>query len=141
MDAFSTPVPLNTAEKTWVAKWLRKADGDLRAAERLAPAPEDYDTAGFHCQQAAEKYLKGYLFVTLRRPARTHNLVALLAELGQSIEFSVDEVEMVKQLNPFAVDFRYPNDDDAPEPSIADLLAAARHFRDRLRPAIEAAFR
>lgn len=116
MDAFSTPEPLNAVEKSWTAQWLRKADGDLRAAERLAPAAEDYDTAGFHCQQAVEKYLKGYLFVVLRRPARTHDLVALLSAIDPSFGFSANEVKMVKLLNPFAVDFRYPNDDEIAEP-------------------------
>ena len=111
----------------------------MRAAELLAGAAEDYDTAAFHCQQAAEKYLKARLYVALREPPRTHDLKRLINELTGEESFSADEVAKAKLLNPFAVEFRYPDDDAPDEPPIADLLTAARHFRDRLRPVIEAA--
>ena len=42
--------------------WLKKAANDLRAAEELqAASPPLLDEAVFHCQQAAEKVLKGFL--------------------------------------------------------------------------------
>ena len=40
--------------------WFDKASKDLRRVEILL-ATEDVEGAGFHLQQAAEKYLKGYL--------------------------------------------------------------------------------
>ena len=43
-------------------EWLRKAEADLRSARRLfALKPTDHDVVCFHCQQAAEKFLKGLL--------------------------------------------------------------------------------
>lgn len=43
----------------FVQSWLRKAEGDLRAAERLLEIEqEDYFTVAFHTQQAAEKFLR-----------------------------------------------------------------------------------
>jgi HEPN domain-containing protein len=42
--------------------WFAKAFHDIRAAEALATAsPPLSDEAVFHCQQAAEKALKGFL--------------------------------------------------------------------------------
>ncbi|GHV88107.1 hypothetical protein AGMMS50267_04670 [Spirochaetia bacterium] len=45
-------------------QWFSKADDDLKSAEYLAtmhyPRPEGIIC--FHCQQSAEKYLKGFLF-------------------------------------------------------------------------------
>ncbi len=46
----------------FVQNWLRKAETDLRAAEHLLTIDqEDYFPAAFHAQQAAEKFLKGFL--------------------------------------------------------------------------------
>jgi HEPN domain-containing protein len=40
----------------FVQGWLKKAAGDLHAAERLLGFPQDdYFTVAFHAQQAAEK--------------------------------------------------------------------------------------
>jgi HEPN domain-containing protein len=42
--------------------WFAKAEADLRSAEYLLTMPEPaYENIGFHAQQCAEKYLKGYL--------------------------------------------------------------------------------
>ncbi|GAB3289739.1 HEPN domain-containing protein [Hymenobacter humi] len=128
--------PLNSLEKELLRQWLRKADGDLRVAERLADAPEDYDAVAFHCQQAAEKYLKARLAATGEDPPRTHDLLRLLQMLQQVESFTALEMTMAKLLTPFGVAIRYPGEDE--EPPVADLLIAARHFRDKLRSTIEA---
>jgi HEPN domain-containing protein len=41
-------------------QWVRKAEHDLEAANRIMAVAEGcpFDTVCFHCQQAAEKYLK-----------------------------------------------------------------------------------
>jgi len=45
-----------------VQEWIRKAELDLKAAERLLEIEtDDYYPSAFHSQQAAEKYLKAYL--------------------------------------------------------------------------------
>ena len=129
--------PLNALEKDLLRQWLRKADGDLRAANRLADAPEDFDAVAFHCQQAAEKYLKARIAVTGQEPPRTHDLRRLQLVLMPFEAFMAAEEAMADLLTPFGVAIRYPGDDD--EPPVMELLAAASHFRDRLRPTIEAA--
>lgn len=53
---------MNEEQVRAVQQWLIKARNDLRSAQRLLTAkPPLLDTAAYHCQQAAEKALKGYL--------------------------------------------------------------------------------
>jgi HEPN domain-containing protein len=62
-------------------QWVRKAEHDIEAANRIM-AIEDgcpFDTVCFHCQQAAEKYLKGLLTYLGIQAPRTHDLKALAA--------------------------------------------------------------
>jgi HEPN domain-containing protein len=55
--------------------WFAKAADDLRAAVALAAiSPPLFDEAVFHCQQAAEKALKGFLTWNGRAFRKTHNL-------------------------------------------------------------------
>jgi HEPN domain-containing protein len=63
-------------------EWLRKAAGDLKAADL-------HDLAAFHCQQAFEKALKGYLTWHDRPFRKTHDLVELIE---QCIEFVRDRL-------------------------------------------------
>ncbi len=45
-----------------VKQWIEKGDHDLGTAQvTYLYLPQYRDTIAFHCQQAAEKYLKGYL--------------------------------------------------------------------------------
>ena len=58
--------------------WLARANDDLRGAEiDLAAAPPLLGDAAFHCQQAAEKALKGLLTWHDREFRKTHDLVEL----------------------------------------------------------------
>ena len=41
--------------------WFLKGESDLSAAHRVIDGEGPYDTACFHAQPAAEKFLKGFL--------------------------------------------------------------------------------
>ena len=44
------------------SEWVRKAEGDLGHVDLAIKGPKPlYDGVCFHCQQAAEKYLKALL--------------------------------------------------------------------------------
>ncbi len=59
--------------------WLIKAQRDLLAAEQLLIQPNPLlDSVVYHCQQAGEKALKGFLFWHEISFRKTHNLVELL---------------------------------------------------------------
>ncbi len=61
--------------------WLVKAVRDLATAKLLLEHPEPLlDSSVYHCQQAAEKALKGYLFWHDIPFRRTHDLGELLSQ-------------------------------------------------------------
>ena len=126
--------PLSQDEQQWIGQWLRKADGDLRAAEKLAESPEFFSEVAFHCQQAAEKYLKAWLTAEQHEPPRTHDLEKLVYLVADFMAIVPDDERLATFLTPYAVLSRYPNDDDNDEPAVAELLQAAYHFRNRFRP-------
>lgn len=87
---------------------LRKANQDLFVLERLSADPATPDEIlGFHAQQAVEKMLKAALTSRAVRYGRTHDLTELLKLLHQH-QFSMPaDLEQVKGLTQFAVEFRY----------------------------------
>ena len=57
--------------------WFRIAERDLKRAEHLL-AMDDPEGAGYHLQQAVEKYLKGFLLSKGWKLKRIHDLEVLL---------------------------------------------------------------
>lgn len=92
-------------------QWVRKAEHDLEAARRIMAVDEGcpYDTACFHCQQAAEKYLKALLTLLGIQAPRTHDLDKLAALLPAASRLSLSLTDLVA-MNPYAVDLRYADD-------------------------------
>ena len=62
-------------------KWLEKALSDLQSARILLTWGGDEMAVAFHCQQAIEKALKGYLLFKLGRHFDGHNLTFLCRQL------------------------------------------------------------
>ena len=60
--------------------WFEKAAHDLRGAEILMEHDGGNDLVAFHCRQAMEKMLKGWLLKTLiyLRPKRKHGIAWML---------------------------------------------------------------
>ena len=66
-----------------VRNWLIRAQHDLAAARKLATGPDPYlDVAVYHCQQAAEKAVKGFLVFHDQPFEKTHD-VEVLVSLAQ----------------------------------------------------------
>lgn len=92
--------------------WLLKAENDLKSAEAIMGYYEDppTDTACYHCHQAAEKSLKGYLVYQESRLPWVHDLIELLNLcLGDNAEFEVLR-EDVEILNKYYIEAKYPAD-------------------------------
>jgi len=124
-----------------VEQWLRKAERDLASARRLLDGePPFLDTAVYHCQQAAEKALKGFLASRDRPVRKVHDLVLLLDEcicLAPSLELLSDEAAI---LTPYGTAFRYPGDMNEPEMGDAsEAVAAARRVIEHIRAVLNAA--
>ena len=108
--------------------WLLKARSDLRSARALSVLAEPAtDTASYHCQQAAEKAIKGYLACRDQPLVRIHDLERLL-ELASALEPSFSRLEtQADTLNPYATAFRYPDALGAQFPSLAEVNIAIEH--------------
>jgi HEPN domain-containing protein len=92
------------------SEWITKADNDFYSADLLLHSGEMpfADTACFHCQQCAEKYLKAFLTEHLVRFERTHVLTDLLA-LCLPIDDDFSNISNgLSSLEGYAVAIRYP---------------------------------
>ncbi len=91
--------------------WLAKAKGDLRRAEALLGIdPPDTEGTVFHCQQAAEKALKGYLVWHDVPFRRVHDIDVVG---GQCVELDPALGELVSRadtLSKYSWQYRYPGD-------------------------------
>jgi HEPN domain-containing protein len=95
--------------------WLRKAALDLKsAAHDLTASPPLVADSVFHCQQAIEKALKGYLCWHNISFRKTHSL----EELGeQCLDIDSTLLELLDQAIPlteYAWKFRYPGEPEEP---------------------------
>ena len=123
--------------KPLTKEWVKKAEGDYVTARRELRARKspNYDAVCFHCQQCAEKYLKGYL-VQQGQPFRpVHDLIELL-ELCLLCDGTFElQRDLLKDLTRYAVQFRYPGEMATKEDARAALqvVKAVRAFaRSRL---------
>jgi HEPN domain-containing protein len=97
-------------EKALLVKhWLVKASHDLAAARRLSDEEPRYlDIAIYHCQQAAEKAIKGFLVVHDQEFPKTHD-IRLLVQLARPINAAFSQYEeSAELLTPYATEYRYP---------------------------------
>ncbi len=113
MAVFFMP-PLEPDSLLLLREWMEKADADLRVAEQLEnDAKLDLrirEITGFHCQQAAEKYLKAFLTRSQIEFPKTHDLAVLLALAGSMDAALGAELQSVDWLSPFGVRTRYPGE-------------------------------
>lgn len=93
-----------------VNAWFEKADHDLGSAKVIfLNVPEYYDTIAFHCQQAAEKYLKAAFVYFEIQPPKSHDLVYLLEVLSMKMTIEDSFYKNAIILNGFSVVIRYPD--------------------------------
>ncbi|MCL2194917.1 MAG: HEPN domain-containing protein [Oscillospiraceae bacterium] len=113
-----------------VAQWLAKATDDLNNAQYLYDNrwPRPLELICFLSQQCAEKSVKAYLISLGIEPPYTHDIV-LLIELCRTHTpvFHVFS-EAGKQLTPYAVRLRYPDEMEVDEPSTSYALNSAREI-------------
>lgn len=120
--------------KEYVQLWLDKANNDLKNAEIILTAQVELpplDTVCFHCQQAAEKYIKAFLVYHGKQFPFSHNLADLVAVCMQVDEAFATIQRKAETLTPFAVEIRYPDDFYMPTIQEAtEAYAIAAEIRD-----------
>jgi HEPN domain-containing protein len=92
-----------------IDEWFDIANKDLESAQFLKnmhPAP--LEIICYHCQQSAEKYLKGYMVYQDEKIIRTHDLLVLNKKCQKyNTDFSKIEDECLR-LTDYGVNVRYP---------------------------------
>ncbi len=119
------------AKRSLVRNWIIKARRDLLSAKKLARGKEPYfDTAIYHCQQVAEKVVKGWLIYHDISIEKTHDL-RLLVTLAAEVEPKfVEWLDAATQISPYATAYRYPGEELEPteEEFLEALKAASRLY-------------
>lgn len=119
-----------------VQEWLAKAEEDWDSARVLLGDESPLVTpALFHMQQCAEKLLKALLIKKKVYFERRHDLSYLL-RLADEPEL-LSHSRLLNELNPFAVEIRYPG--DLPQFSVSEaseLLGNLGSFREAILPQI-----
>ena len=116
---------------------LAAADRDLSALRGMAdPLVFAAEIAGFHAQQAAEKFLKAWLVLRGEPYPYTHSLARLL-KLLQEKEATAGKFRELNEYTAYAVQLRYEAFEDEAAPidrreAVRRLEALRREVRRRL---------
>jgi len=119
-------------------EWLEHANRDMRSAKYLMgmqPAP--YEIICFHCQQTAEKALKGFLIFHGQEAPRTHDLESLCNMCGELDTNFFVHTNVCMDLTRYAVASRYPNNmqiemEDA-KTALEDAAAILAYVENRIQ--------
>jgi len=96
-------------DKTGIVKeWFNKGNKDLKDAEFLFKHNRALETISFHIQQAAEKYLKGFLIAKGKKLEMIHDLVKLLSDAIRIDPDFEQFKEIVEKVTNFYFESRYP---------------------------------
>ena len=130
-------------DKELVAEWLRFADDDIDTVLLLKEMrPQHFEIICYHCEQAAEKYLKGFLVSKDQMPPKTHDLTNLC---NLCSEYDNDFINLLLQcsyLKQFGVQPRYPKELNITAVSVEQAIKYVLEVRDfgviiELKAAIE----
>jgi HEPN domain-containing protein len=112
-------------------EWTILADMDLKSAEYLQNMyPVPIEIICYHCQQSAEKYLKGFLVLHNINPPKIHDL-DVLCKLCKYIADSFDIIaDQCSDLTAFGIQPRYPTDLILEEQDMKLALESAKIIRD-----------
>jgi HEPN domain-containing protein len=120
-----------------VKEWLQLADDDLYSAKILNEATrKPYEIICYHCAQATEKYLKGYLTFKNIIPKKTHDLV-FLYNLCTEKDNDFRSIKTICEfLNRFANNIRYPHKYEVNGNDVISSINAVETIKG-LKPIIE----
>ncbi|HBF36844.1 MAG TPA: DNA-binding protein [Firmicutes bacterium] len=117
--------------------WLAMAKKDFHAAQVLFEHNIDNSLVCFHCQQAIEKYLKGYLLKNSKLLCEGHGLIKLCKMCEQFNEHFQIYLKDVAFINEYYIETRYPADEPLiiPDEDTRECIAITEkilHFIDEI---------
>lgn len=102
---------MNAKITTYIADWFARGDDDLALVELIREkGMGSPNLACFHAQQAAEKYLKGFLAYHELHVRKIHDVEALVEDCRKIDEYFFDLQDDARFLNQFYIESRYPDD-------------------------------
>ncbi|MHB8075645.1 HEPN domain-containing protein [Desulfosporosinus fructosivorans] len=112
-----------------VIAWCDFAKDDLITAKYLLGLhPLKLEIICYHCQQSAEKILKGFLIDKNIDPPKTHDL-RLLRRMCEKIADGFDEIEeSCVHLTAYGVQPRYPMEIELTESDMRQAIEEADHI-------------
>ncbi|MDR0264468.1 MAG: HEPN domain-containing protein [Sphingobacterium sp.] len=115
-----------------VIEWIQIAEEDFYSAQLLSQATlrKPNEIICYHCAQAIEKYLKGYLTYNGILPQKTHNLLLLLEFcIGNDHQFE-NIREECGFLNKFTNEVRYPHRIEIKEEDVIYSINAVEKIKN-----------
>lgn len=118
-------MPPDAALLADVRAWLTKAAADLRAGHHdLLAAPPLFEDVLFHCQQACEKALKGFLAFHDEPFRKTHHIEEVGHQCLRLDASLAETIDRAAPLSEYAWRYRYPGDFGEPSPEEAEQALA-----------------
>jgi HEPN domain-containing protein len=120
-----------------VTEWFYLADADIDTAKLVKEMRTQHkEIICYHCEQAVEKYLKGFLQANNIIPPQIHDLEKLCAMCSEKdIRFDIIIKECI-YLTDFATQLRYPHEREITEYNVTKALADTETV-SRLEPLLE----
>jgi HEPN domain-containing protein len=119
-------------DKASIEEWFSISSDDLSVAFHCFENmyPKKLAIACYHCQQSAEKALKGFLVLQRIEPPKIHDL-QLLCEMCIKQDASFNEIyEASSKLTPYGVATRYPKEIAVDEIITKAALQRAQKIHD-----------
>lgn len=116
--------------KSQALRWLRQAEYDLKEAEKCL-ADKSFSYACFFAEQAAQKFLKGFLIAKGERFVNIHAIGELLKAAANFDGILMELLQLGQKLDRYYLSSRYP--DALPDPAIP----AESYGPDEAREALE----
>jgi HEPN domain-containing protein len=122
--------------------WRILAERDMVVADHLANTmvPVPTEIIAFHCQQAAEKYLKGALSILGEEPPYIHDLNRLCKLVQKHRASVVTIASLCAIITQFSSQPRYDRGLDLSEADMRLVLAHTKTIRDFLQKEIPELF-
>lgn len=115
-----------------VKEWLVFANRDLDSAKHLngTMRPKPLEIICYHSQQAAEKFLKAFLFCNSVNPPKTHDL-NMLCEMCEEINDSFSEIALqCGSLTKYGIAPRYPYELEISDEDTESALNKAEKIKE-----------
>lgn len=119
----------------YIQEWFSFADMDFQAAKHLDTSmyPKPLEIICYHCEQAAEKMLKGVLLSYGADLKKTHDLGLLAEELSTLVQVEDCYYEICDNLTPYGIAVRYPQEMHIEEHHVQKALAETADLLSWLR--------